>query len=163
MDRGMTGVLPRTPTLEDESYLDFMEDVRNFAIREMFPVVGKQVEAAVRKAGLADDGATVPYRELGAVADPLPLVGVWKRIMRSQQQITQVLRKHFNRIFVSLLFQLLHQSRFGGRMQQSLITVANRISESIRKHKPRILQKTPLQPRQNIIRIGVDRDAQIPF
>ena len=88
MDRGMTGVLPRTPTLEDESYLDFMEDVRNFAIREMFPVVGEQVEAAAREAGLADDGATVPYRELGAVADPLPLVGVWKRIMRSQQQIT---------------------------------------------------------------------------
>ena len=88
MDRGMSGVLPRTPTLEDESYLDFMEDVRNFAIREMFPVVGKQVEAAARKAGLADDGATAPYRELGAVADPLPLVGVWKRIMRSQQQIT---------------------------------------------------------------------------
>ena len=62
MDRGMTGVLPRTPTLEDESYLDFMEDVRNFAIREMFPVVGKRITAAARKAGLADDGATVPYR-----------------------------------------------------------------------------------------------------
>ena len=29
MNRGTIGLLPRTPTLEDESYLAFMESLRN--------------------------------------------------------------------------------------------------------------------------------------
>ncbi len=76
MNRGMDGVMPRTPRLEDESYLDIMQSVRNFAIREMFPQVAQQAEA-----GHAQTGETgqQPVSTLAAV---------WKRLMRSQQQRT---------------------------------------------------------------------------
>ena len=81
MERGMLGVLPRTPRLEDESYLDVMESVRNFAIREMFPRVAEQAASVV-------DRGPIPLRTLAAQADRLPLVGTWKRLMVSQQQRT---------------------------------------------------------------------------
>lgn len=68
MNRGYSGVLPRTPTLEDESYLDFMESLRNHNIRSMFPQI-------MPLAGRDD-------------ADAQPMVRTWKRLMRSQQQQT---------------------------------------------------------------------------
>lgn len=88
VDRGWVGVTPRLPTLEDESYADYMEGVRNFAIRELFPVVGDQVTSAARAASLPDDGESGPYADVAKVTNSIPLVGVWKRIMRSQQQMT---------------------------------------------------------------------------
>ena len=87
-NRGFIGVTPRPPTLEDESYLDFMEGVRNFTIRELFPVVGTQVVEGARRAGLPADGAQASPKELRAATDAIPIVGTWKRIMRSQQQMT---------------------------------------------------------------------------
>jgi SAM-dependent methyltransferase len=87
MDRGYDGVLPRTPRLEDESYLDFMETVRNFAIGELFPRLGAQAEAAATRAGLAD-GETPAMEAIEAAVRPLPLFGAWQRVMRSQQQMT---------------------------------------------------------------------------
>jgi ubiquinone/menaquinone biosynthesis C-methylase UbiE len=83
MIRGVTGVLPRTPRLEDESYLDLMQSVRNFAIRELFPVVAAQAETA-----LGSGASTMPLDEFVTRADRLPAVGAWKRLMRSQQQRT---------------------------------------------------------------------------
>jgi SAM-dependent methyltransferase len=73
IDRGHVGVLPRTPRLEDESYLDFMEGFRNLAIRGVFPPImglAAQAEAA------------------GRSPDDSPYVRAWKRMMRSQQQQT---------------------------------------------------------------------------
>ena len=84
-DRGWDGVTPRPPTLEDVSYENFMEGVRNFAIRELFPAVGAQVSGAVSAANVAGEGATADYADLADVVDPLPVVRTWKRIMRSQQ------------------------------------------------------------------------------
>ena len=72
-DRGHIGLLPRTPRLEDESYLDFMESFRNHAIRGMFP----------RIMGLAGQAAAD-----GRSPDESPYVRTWKRMMRSQQQQT---------------------------------------------------------------------------
>ena len=43
---------------------------------------------AASAAGLAGDGADCEYRELGAVIDHRPDVASWKRLMRSQQQMT---------------------------------------------------------------------------
>jgi ubiquinone/menaquinone biosynthesis C-methylase UbiE len=68
MNRGHLGVLPRTPTLEDESYLGFMESLRNQHIRAMFPKI----------IGFAD----------ASDAESRPYVRTWKRLMRSQQQQT---------------------------------------------------------------------------
>jgi 2-polyprenyl-3-methyl-5-hydroxy-6-metoxy-1,4-benzoquinol methylase len=73
IDRGHIGVLPRTPRLEDESYLQFMESFRNLAIRGVFPPImalAEQAEAA------------------GRSPDESPYVRAWKRMMRSQQQQT---------------------------------------------------------------------------
>lgn len=68
MNRGYAGVLPRTPTLEDESYLEFMESLRNHNIRAMFPTIMAFAEAPD--------------------AESRPFVRAWKRLMRSQQQQT---------------------------------------------------------------------------
>lgn len=88
MDRGSIGVLPRAPTLEDESHLGYFESLRNFAIRELFPVAAQRIETAVGGAGLAEGGRTTPLPELLAVTSPLPVVSAWKRLMHSQQQRT---------------------------------------------------------------------------
>ncbi len=87
-DRGFVGVTPRPPTLEDESYMDFMTGVRNFAIRDLFPKVGTQVVAGAIAAGLPAEGATASPAEIRAATDNIPAVGTWKRLMRSQQQLT---------------------------------------------------------------------------
>ncbi len=85
MDRGMIGVMPRAPTLEDESHLGYYESLRNFAIRELFPVAAQRIETAVANAGLAEGGRTTPLPQLLEVTSPLPVVGAWKRVMHSQQ------------------------------------------------------------------------------
>ncbi len=86
MNRGMTGLLPRTPTLEDESYLAYFEGVRNFAIGTMFPLAAQQIDAVC--ANNATPGSELPLSTLRKTADALPIVGTWKRVMRSQQQST---------------------------------------------------------------------------
>lgn len=88
MDRGREGLMPRAPTLEDQSHLGFHESLRNFAIREMFPRVAEQVEQAAIAAGLPANGSEGPLETLVDAADALPIVGLWKRLMRSQQQRT---------------------------------------------------------------------------
>jgi ubiquinone/menaquinone biosynthesis C-methylase UbiE len=88
MTRGMAGVLPRTPKLEDESYLDYLEGVRNFAIRELFPLLGSQLENSAERAGLERGGAGASSADIEALAARTPLAGAWKRLMRSQQQLT---------------------------------------------------------------------------
>lgn len=86
-DRGMLGLLPRTPTLEDESQMAFYETVRNFAIGEMFPRLSEQLATSAEQQKLPERGAKLPLRQLRALAEPLPLAGTWKRVMRSQQQL----------------------------------------------------------------------------
>ncbi len=94
IDRGRVGLLPRPPTLETESYLGFMESLRNHAIRAMFPGVAGDAEAARARAEAAvHDRAerTPPGAALRAFvreADAVPRVATWKRLMRSQQQQT---------------------------------------------------------------------------
>lgn len=86
IDRGFDGRTPRTPLLEDESYMAFYEGVRNYAINEMFPRAGEAAQAAVREAGIPNDGAERSMTELEPIVDKTPEIGVWKRVMRSQQQ-----------------------------------------------------------------------------
>lgn len=88
MDRGHVGLMPRAPTLEDESHLGFHESLRNFAIGELFPRVAAQTERAATAAGLPAQGSEGSLKTLVDAADALPLVAVWKRLMRSQQQRT---------------------------------------------------------------------------
>jgi ubiquinone/menaquinone biosynthesis C-methylase UbiE len=103
-DRGRVGLLPRPPTLATESYLGFMESVRNHAIRGMFPGVAGDAEAArarVEARTPADREARTGGAALRAFvreADAVPRVATWKRLMRSQQQQTwSRLRDEFHR------------------------------------------------------------------
>jgi 2-polyprenyl-3-methyl-5-hydroxy-6-metoxy-1,4-benzoquinol methylase len=95
LDRGRVGLLPRPPTLETESYLGFMESVRNHAIRAMFPGVAADAEkASERAAGAAGPALRAFVRE----ADAVPRIATWKRLMRSQQQHTWTrLQREFHR------------------------------------------------------------------
>lgn len=68
MNRGSVGLLPRAPTLETESYLGFMESLRNHSIRGIF--------AQVAKTSFAPNAAQHPT------------VRTWKCLMRTQQQQT---------------------------------------------------------------------------
>jgi 2-polyprenyl-3-methyl-5-hydroxy-6-metoxy-1,4-benzoquinol methylase len=95
LDRGRTGLLPRPPTLETESYLGFMESVRNHAIRGMFPGVAADAEAARERAAAAAGPA---LRAFVREADAVPRIATWKRLMRSQQQHTWArLQREFHR------------------------------------------------------------------
>jgi ubiquinone/menaquinone biosynthesis C-methylase UbiE len=80
----MIGVLPRAPTLAAESHLDFCVAVRNFAINDLFGRVATQISERV--ASEASGATPMPMARLVSLADSLPLVRTWKRLMRSQQQ-----------------------------------------------------------------------------
>lgn len=72
----------------DASFLDYLTTVRNFAIREWFPAVAGEVEAIRVDAGLGDQISPDEYRGIAGDVDERLAVGAWKRIMRSQQQMT---------------------------------------------------------------------------
>lgn len=86
--RGLTGVTPRTATLEDESYLEYLQEVRNLAIRRMFPRLAGQLVQATARRGYDNAGQEAPMDEVLDAAAELPLSGTWKRVMRSQQALT---------------------------------------------------------------------------
>lgn len=88
VERGRCGVTPRAPRLEEESYLGFMESVRNLAIRRMFPEVVLGETLAVDAELRAKSGGEPPLREFVRAADDRPGVATWKRVMRTQQQRT---------------------------------------------------------------------------
>ncbi len=88
MERNSVGKSPRQPRLEDDSYANYLTQVRNFAIRDWFPSVAGQVVAGASAAGLPDAGASCDYSELAPVVDGLPAASSWKRFMRSQQRMT---------------------------------------------------------------------------
>jgi ubiquinone/menaquinone biosynthesis C-methylase UbiE len=83
--RGKVGLLPRTPRLEDQSYIEFQQSLRNFAIGKMFPQVAVNAAAATQ---VPAGTAPLPRRQFVQRVDALPEVVTWKRIMRSQQQHT---------------------------------------------------------------------------
>ncbi len=88
MERGTVGVTPRLPQLADESFLDYMMTVRNFAIRDWFPSVAGEVGAVAAESGLNDLVSVDEYNGVAATIDAKDTVAAWKRIMRSQQRLT---------------------------------------------------------------------------
>lgn len=85
MSRGAMGLLPRTPTLRDESYLDFVATFRKKAVAEMYPLL-EQVGNPWVARHHATAGAPGLDQVRAALAD-LPLVPTWQRFMRSHQEM----------------------------------------------------------------------------
>lgn len=76
--RGHIGTMTAMPRLDDESYLDFVEGVRSFALRELTPRAAVAVRD--RCGPVAHDLA-----DLRSAAATIPVVGVRNRILRSTQ------------------------------------------------------------------------------
>lgn len=85
--RGHLGVLPRTTTLADESYLDFLESFRDVVLTQMFPAMAAAGHARMQDEGLALDDDSVPLAAIQASFAKAPIVPTWQRFMRSQQEM----------------------------------------------------------------------------
>lgn len=85
MNRGNRGLLPRTTSLADESYLDFVETFRANAF-QMYPVLERVGNAAVERE-LGDTGEPPSLGQIRRVLDRLPLARAWQRFMRSHQEM----------------------------------------------------------------------------
>lgn len=78
--RGFVGTMTALPNYDDESYLDFVEGLRGFALRQVTPAAA----ALVRKEA-ARQGSPQRIEELRALADPIPIVAARNRLLRSTQ------------------------------------------------------------------------------
>lgn len=86
MNRGKTGVLPRTTTLADESYLEFVESFRIMNFTKIYPVFCEVGDKAVQDAvGKTDD--SVELDQIKDVIGELPITKSWQRFMRSHQEM----------------------------------------------------------------------------
>ena len=83
-----SGKHPRPPRMEDTSYMHYMTEVRNFAIRSWFPKVAGEVAGVASAAGMPAVISNAEYAELAPEVDRSAAVAAWKRVMRSQQQLT---------------------------------------------------------------------------
>jgi ubiquinone/menaquinone biosynthesis C-methylase UbiE len=84
--RGYHGLLPRTPKLADESYLDFVETFRGLAGYGNYSLVAETGDKAVKEQlGKTDD--TTPIEDIKRVINALPLPATWQRFMRSHQEM----------------------------------------------------------------------------
>ena len=80
--------LDSPPQPEVQSYMDYMMAVRNFSIREWFPQVAQDIAAQAEEQGLPGDVTVDEYESLAPSIDKAAEVQAWKRVMRSQQQMT---------------------------------------------------------------------------
>jgi len=77
----------KTPQIEDQSYMDYMMAVRNFAIRDWFPGLAGEISAQAEAAELPPVVTVDEYQQLAPALETNP-INAWKRVMRSQQQMT---------------------------------------------------------------------------
>ena len=67
--------------------MEYMTEVRNFAIRSWFPEIAGEVGGIAAQAGMPAVIDADQYGRLAPEIDRSPAVAVWKRLMRSQQQL----------------------------------------------------------------------------
>ncbi len=86
MNRGNIGVLPRTTSLADESYLEFVESFRVMNFTKMYPVFAETGDGAVQtELGKVDD--SLDLKDIKNVIGKLPITKSWQRFMRSHQEM----------------------------------------------------------------------------
>ncbi len=87
MDRGHIGVLPRTTSLADESYLDFVETFRVNSIAAMSPLVQATGNQKVASEVAEEDIENLPLERIRQLFNELPVARTWQRFMRSHQEM----------------------------------------------------------------------------
>ena len=81
--RGHIGTMAAMYSYDDESYLDFIEGLRMFALKSMNPASAKALKAEIAAGKIKSVNPDIS--ETRAVADPLPAVGIRNRMLRSTQ------------------------------------------------------------------------------
>ena len=87
MEQRNPGKHPQPPRREDASHIEYMTEVRNFAIRSWFPEIAGEVGGIAAQAGMPAVIDADQYARLAPEIDRSPAVAGWKRVMRSQQQL----------------------------------------------------------------------------
>ena len=87
MEQRHTGKHPQPPSREDASHMEYMTEVRNFAIGSWFPEVAGEVGGIAAAAGMPAAISADEYALLAPDIDKSATVAGWKRVMRSQQQL----------------------------------------------------------------------------
>lgn len=91
--RGHIGTMAAMSSYDDESYLDFIEGLRMFALRSMNPASSRALKAEIAAGKIKSENPDIA--ETRAVADPLPVVAIRNRMLRSTQGL------NWNRIIES--------------------------------------------------------------
>ena len=81
--RGFIGTMAAMSSYYDESYLDFIEGLRMFALRSMNPSSAKALKSEIAAGKIKSDNPEIA--EIRAVADFIPVVGIRNRILHSTQ------------------------------------------------------------------------------
>jgi hypothetical protein len=88
MERGIVGKTPLPPRRDDDSYLDYLTSVRNLAIQSWFPALAQDICEEAIAAELPIALTVSDYEKLAPTLNAKPSLQAWKRVMRSQQQLT---------------------------------------------------------------------------
>lgn len=87
MSRGHAGVLPRPTQRDDESYLDFVESFKTFAMSKLSPGLQAQIATQIDESFPDRDVTDLRIQDIRGAIDPLPAAKSFKRLMRSHQEM----------------------------------------------------------------------------
>lgn len=83
--RGRLGTMTAMPTLDDESYLDFVEGLRKFAVRRLNPAASTAVRNAAGDRPIEVDRDS--RRELADLAERIPVVAARNALLSGTQEM----------------------------------------------------------------------------
>jgi hypothetical protein len=81
--RGFIGTMAAMSSYDDESYLDFIEGLRMFALRSMNPSSARALKSEIDAGKIKSENPKI--EETRAVADPIPVIGIRNRMLHSTQ------------------------------------------------------------------------------
>lgn len=81
--RGHIGTMAAMSSYDDESYLDFIEGLRMFALRSMNPASARALKSEIAAGKIKSENPDIA--ETRSVADPIPVIGIRNRMLRSTQ------------------------------------------------------------------------------
>lgn len=81
--RGYIGTMAAMSSYDDESYLDFIEGLRMFALRSMNPSSARALKEEINAGKIKSENPSIA--ETRAVADPIPVIGIRNRMLHSTQ------------------------------------------------------------------------------
>lgn len=87
IDRGTTGLIPRTPRLADESYLDFVQTFRGKVAFAKRPQAHDAQERYLADRLNGRSATDLELSEITQTLNEMPYVRVWQRFMRSHQEM----------------------------------------------------------------------------